>query len=342
MMISKHTVLCLALLASTAACSSGGGGSSTPATTSGGGGGGATASGGGGGSTTGGGGGTTTTPPPAQGNSFTTAATSPDGIAINNLQGPTMDSTSATRTGTAGGPDDTLHININASGITYQHDFALANAVAAGGVFTTAGGQFSAVVENQNANDGSFEHNVIFDPSLKFSTYGVWQHNTPDKTDGIGDSGAFATGQLTPAAQLPAGTASYSGGAVGLATNGTNSVGLVGTSNINVNFDSRTVDASLALQQQTFDRAANGGAGAVTTTSFGTLTSSGAAITPGTAVYAGNIGGSVANTATHGTDAVTGKMSGAFYGPAAAETAGVFSVTGGATTAHGSFGGTKQ
>jgi hypothetical protein len=275
MMISKSTIWCLALLASTAACSSGGGGGGT--TTGGGGGGGA-----GGTAATNSNGGTSTsttavnTTMPASGAVIPDRDTNPGtGSTMSNVAA-TMTSTS-TLTGT-GLNDPTGAINIavqSADGsVNYTQTFSLnppgditndfhgfnpAGGFFSGGTFTDAGGNpqnlpnFATVSNNTVNSDGSLKdgNTIIFDPSLTASTYGIWEHTN----DNGSQVGAFAVGTLTPASAIPtSGSASYSGHAIAEGTNGTTSFGVLANFNGSVNFANMSLTGSATQSlAQTFN-----------------------------------------------------------------------------------------
>jgi len=169
----------------------------------------------------------------------------------------------------------------------------------------------------------------VFDNSLSSSEYGIWQHNVA--ADGTAQAtGAFAHGQDTPAAAIPTtGTATYTGGAIGYGTNGTQNFGMVGTSSVTADFGARMVGGNISLTPQD-----NTGAALDNATTF---TFSGAAIAANSNKFAGTIAST--GTSTVLPTVVNGNVQGAFFGAAANEVGGTFAATGGKSSVVAAFGG---
>jgi hypothetical protein len=310
-MTGKGRLVSLAVLTALAACSSGGGGSPGPAAS--------------GGAAPG-----APAAPPAAGSALGAPSSNIQApAAVMNADGSTLamanDQTSMTavESGSNTQADPALlTVHVASSGIAYDQTFDLTAAEGphpATGFF--AGGGFIQGVQGADK--------IVFDDSLSFSDYGVWQHNVA--ADGTAQAtGVFASGQDTPAGAMPTtGTATYTGGAVGLATNGTATFGLVGTSNVTADFGNRNVSGTLTLTAQDNTGNALG--------AWNTLAFSNAAIAPASNKFAGTIA-STSNSALT-PNAVSGNVQGAFFGPTANEVGGVFAVAGGTTRAVGAFGG---
>ena len=370
-MISKRTILCLALLASTAACSSGGGGGGS---TAGGGG-----SPGGGGSTAGGGGGTTTTPPPAVGstqfsnpsvvmtnNGTATMASNATSQSVAMLDGEVADPNSP------GGFDhkDLIVVNVNDGGVTFVgngnaafckagtcgaagHVFDITNDVngnpnadsAPGTVvnnvpigFTGNGRPTAATATFPNdptfqmATETGTTNTVTFDSSLSFSLFGIWE-GTDDKT-GMPVFGAFA------AAGEGAAAVPFSS----LPTTGTaeydgNAIGIALTNGTATNLDGKSVFnanfATMSLSGQVnLNNALNG-------TPFTTLN-----FAPGSIVAGTNGQAAVGNAVASSDGKLAGTAQGIFAGPQnltpgtpPPEFVNSFAVSGGGTTVVGAAGG---
>jgi hypothetical protein len=152
---------------------------------------------------------------------------------------------------------------------------------------------------------------------LSYSRYGVWVAN--DSTSS-GRIGFFGYGNTTPVAAMPiGGSASYIGTTIGVqsAPGGVNSA-LTGNVTITANFGTGTVNTAITPMT-----ALNLATNAVTLTSG----------LSGTGTIAGNhYSGLLAGGSLNGTS------NGTFYGPTAQETTGVWRVSGGGTTAIGSYG----
>jgi hypothetical protein len=366
MMISKHTILCLALLASTAACGGGGGGGASSTT-------------GGGGSP--GGGGAATTPPPPVGS---TQFSNPSAVMTNNGTA-TMASNATSQSVTFQDgeiPDpnnpqvfwhkDLLAVTITDGGVTFVgsgnagckpgsgcqttgHVFDLTNDVegtpgqnsAPGttsasfptGIGFTGNGQPTFATANfphdptfMVATDSSNPNNTVtFDSSLSFSLYGIWE-GTDDKT-GQPIVGAFAApGEgraAAPFTSLPkTGTAEYDGSAIAVALTNGNATHLDGTSVFNANFAAMSLSATVNL-----NNAATGAA-------FTTLN-----YAPGS-IVAGTNGQAAVGSSISASNGMTGTGQTTFFGAAnpaqgtiPPEIGSVFTVSGGGTTVTGAAGG---
>ena len=159
--------------------------------------------------------------------------------------------------------------------------------------------------------------------ALNWSAFGLWSYayeNDPHG-NGAGQSYAFAFGNLTPAASVPAtGSATYSGTTMGMGGGpGENSLyALQGNAKIVANFSAQSVVTNLTnLTIQNIYTNATGSLPDLT----GTSTISGNA-------YSGPIAGT----------GLTGSVKGNFFGPAAQETAGVWQASGGGSAWLGSYG----
>lgn len=157
--------------------------------------------------------------------------------------------------------------------------------------------------------------------NLSYVNYGLWER----EVDQTGNSdlerwAMFVYGLRTTASQLPTtGTASYSGTLDGLWTTATASYRLSGTSALTANFAGNTVSGTLTAT------GTNRETGAVT--AMDTLTGS-ASITRADASFAG---------ALTGASGFAGTWNGGFFGPAATEAGGTFSVSRGSEQATGVF-----
>jgi hypothetical protein len=154
---------------------------------------------------------------------------------------------------------------------------------------------------------------------LTSSGYGLWASSG---TAALG-TGAFAFGNLTPPAAVPAtGSATFKGFTTGMggAADGTAAFVLTGNVQIIANFANQSVSANLTNF----------------TTSNISYTSKATAVLPslsGTAAMTGN-----AYTGPISGGSLTGSINGNFYGSAAQETAGVWQVSGDGNVWMGSFG----
>jgi hypothetical protein len=218
------------------------------------------------------------------------------------------------------------------SGPNYVHAFNLATAQAGTGAFTG----FAAVVDGQTfSSDGSRANNFIFDPTLTYSSYGVWGNITAvdASQNETGASGVVAFGQLTPSnATIPkVAPLTYTGRTLGIVigdpslapANGP--LALVGTASLTADFNLMTVNGSFNLKSVNTNGVVN---------NWSTLTLPSTSITTATGFpYTGPISGTAP-----GATAVAGTLFGNFYGPVANETAGTWSVSGGPIHAAGAYG----
>lgn len=213
----------------------------------------------------------------------------------------------------------TLTLNVTANNAplyTNKFDLAMASpAVVA---------PFIGVLDGTTFSDGSRANEIVVDPTLSFSSYGIWVNTT---SLNMGNTGAFAVGQMTPAANIPTtGQAVYTGSTIGALVTGGGSFVLTGNAQLTANFLLMSVSGSLSGMQAF----ANG-----TSTPWNTLTLGAAPITAGAG---GPYAGAVTSPASGSLVALSGTYNGNFFGPAANETAGTWKVTGTGTTAFGAFG----
>jgi hypothetical protein len=180
---------------------------------------------------------------------------------------------------------------------------------------------------------------------LQYTNFGTWSLNPCANSSNCTPKYAGTIGGAQPGVSLTStmpssGSATYTGGAVGyviqpVADNSHNAGQFWGTSTLNANFGTGGITGSITgINVYSVN---NGGSGQ---TLLGTMNNIGLAATISGAQYSGttDVTGS-AGTAFDITGA-TGQIKGGFYGPGAAETAGVFYLTGGAnnTSLMGSFG----
>jgi hypothetical protein len=173
--------------------------------------------------------------------------------------------------------------------------------------------------------------------NLQYTSFGTWDVAASTTAPVAYYVGTFAGGDSSDiTATMPTtGSATYNGGATGVALVGSNAYRFYGTTALSANFATNAITGDIT----NINAYATGGNGP--TPSLGTMNSialaatisgsvfngtSSAASTPGTAV---NISGA------------TGTLNGGFFGPNAAETSGVFSLSGGGALVMGSFGATK-
>ncbi len=177
----------------------------------------------------------------------------------------------------------------------------------------------------QNSN----ETLEIFNPAnandqLNFSTFGAWNTHTTASNSAsgtVGGYGVISSGQNTPVGSLPTtGTASYVGALTGFLNRGTGAAetAIRGDAALTANFGTAQVVSAFNVP--------------------GTFTAAGlASITPGTTNFSG------ATFTTRVTDttlpqAMTGDLRGSFFGPAAQETGGTFTLKGGQASVIAAFG----
>jgi hypothetical protein len=216
-----------------------------------------------------------------------------------------------------------LSLNIPlGDGSTYSHTFDVAGAFAGSG--PSAG---LIAMEEGTLSNGTVQNTLILDPSLTFSTYGIWL-NAQSSTAGA--TGAIAFGNMTPAAGIPtSGSATYSGKTLGTALNlaqGTASV-LTGTATFNANFTTMMISGNLNLNDVTNNVA------------FANLSM------PATNIAAsagGPYNGSLTGTLPDGNPVASSDVHGQFNGPTANETSGTWSAANSNWRALGGFGAKKQ
>jgi hypothetical protein len=156
---------------------------------------------------------------------------------------------------------------------------------------------------------------------LSSSAYGLWLYTDAGKAAHLG---AFAIGNLTPAASVPVtGSATFNGYTIGANrdTSGGSVFALEGNVQVTANFSAQTVTTSIThLSFRNGPYAATPSGGTLPDL-IGTSTMTGNA-------YAGTIAGGP----------LTGTINANFYGSAAQETAGVWQASGGGNAWIGSFG----
>ena len=154
--------------------------------------------------------------------------------------------------------------------------------------------------------------------SLNSAAYGFWASG---ETATAGRAGAFAFGNLTPAASVPAtGSATFNGPTVGVggASGGSTAYALDGKVQIVANFAAHSVTTNLTN---------------LSTQNISTNAISSLPDIAGTSTISGNAySGAIAGTGLAGT------INGNFYGSAAQETAGVWQASGGGNAWIGSYG----
>src|SRR6185437_7823858 len=184
---------------------------------------------------------------------------------------------------------------------------------------TASGGQstFTAGSASFNFANGSWNETFAVG-TLSYTSYGVWSQPGANPA-----SGAVAAVTQTPAAAMPkTGSASYTGGAVGMATTGTTATALAGAFNATADFGHMTVVGGMTMNQT----AADGTQSLYDSYAFN------AAFTGGTAQFSGTV--TAANN-----KALSGTTIGALSGPQGQEIGGTFALQGGGTGVSGAFGG---
>lgn len=169
-----------------------------------------------------------------------------------------------------------------------------------------------------NDEQGVMLSQVVGGPGLTASTYGIWASTARTSP---GDAGLFAFGIPTPATAVPvAGSATFTGFTIGMGgAEGGAIYSLEGSVRIVANFAAQTVTSTLT------SLIADSATAPLREMFLPNL--SGTAAITGNA-YSGPISGG----------ALTGTLSGNFYGPMAQETAGVWRASGGGNAWIGSFG----
>jgi len=157
---------------------------------------------------------------------------------------------------------------------------------------------------------------------LNHSMFGGWVITDSAPGGWDGRAGVFAFGVET--ATMPAtGEATYNGTAMGVGVTGSQRYAFAGDAQVKANFAGMTVQTTFS--NLNYHNVINNDTGTLATLSgSGTITGH---------KYSGTISG--------GSGTINGTVQGAFYGPGAAETAGVFQATGGGTTLMGSYGAKK-
>ena len=178
---------------------------------------------------------------------------------------------------------------------------------------------------------------------LQYTNFGTWNlspcaNNLNCTPAYVGTFGGGQQGVSQTTAMPTTGSATYSGGATGYVLQpsniNSNNVGaFYGTVSLTANFGSGAITGSITGIQAY-------GVGGTAAPLLGTVNNIGLSATISGSGYSGTT--SVTGTAGTAFDisGATGKITGAFYGPSAAETAGVFDLSGGpnSTTLTGSFG----
>ena len=240
----------------------------------------------------------------------------------------------------------TLNTAANVAQVTYYSNGSFAIAATVNG--TTYSDTFAANTETRvDANSVSYNQNLtgsstlistvaLYSPNatasaLQYTEFGVW---TRDLSDGSATLGIpFAIGYETPAAGMPkTGSASYSGAALGTGVIGSQPYDFEGSVVVSANFGTSAVSANFTNMQ-----ALQVSGTAVTSTPWNSFSSS-AQIGSGTNGFSGTTS-AAANGSSLSPSALSGSISGKFFGPAAQEIGGVWTLSGGNTAVLGSFGG---
>ncbi len=187
--------------------------------------------------------------------------------------------------------------------------------------------------EYSNSSSNTTEESLVIfrwdNPQVNYSytTFGVWGRSETSGNSGKFEIAIVAGGVPTPAADMPkTGTITYQGFFTGALVNATDSGSFGGSSTIVADFAKGTVGGTFTGQQ-----------GLVAGNQNFNFTSD-AKIASGGSVYSGAVTGGAGTVAA----GMTGTLNGGFFGPAAAETAGTFSLRGNGLTAGGAFAGKPQ
>jgi hypothetical protein len=216
----------------------------------------------------------------------------------------------------------TITLSINAGSQSYTYTFSGTE----GGTVST-GPLAGLTAFNATNPDGSSDE-LIYDTSLQYSHYGIWEHDD-NAAQSSGQIGGFASGSITPPGGMPVtGTATYSGHALGALSTGSQSYALVGTSVMTANFGRGTIVGTMAL-----NATPDGGA----TTGFWNDVSLSAAITD--SGFLGTVSAPASTAVIAQTPAMTGTTTGQFYGPNGNEIGGIWTLNGVGASALGAFGG---
>jgi hypothetical protein len=156
--------------------------------------------------------------------------------------------------------------------------------------------------------------------NLSYSTFGQWNVSTGTTTNSIG---FYSVGSPTPVANVPTtGSATYTGGATGVAVLNASNTGYPfnGTATLNAVFSSETITGAVTNINAYSIAQPSNSVGTLNDIDFtaGTISGNGFAGTASTSSTAGT-------AAT--TSGATGTFRGNFYGPAAQEAGGTFSLT---------------
>ena len=183
---------------------------------------------------------------------------------------------------------------------------------------------------------------------LTYASFGVWSLNPCANTATclpayVGSYGGAQNGQMQTATMPKAGSATYTGGAAGYvvqsAVAGTapkyNAGQFWGTSSLTANFATNALTGSIT--NITAYSVNNSGSGQ---TALGTVNAIALTGTISGSAFTGTTSASTTKGTAFNPTGATGSLTGGFYGPAANEVAGVFSLNGGTykTTLVGSFG----
>lgn len=153
------------------------------------------------------------------------------------------------------------------------------------------------------------------DSSFEFTAFGLWTQFPGFDTDPSPNQAVHAGVVGVPVTTLPSGSATYSGNSVGIVETGTDVAVTVSDVTVNTDFSSVTVTSSGTLAEATTDGSPALNRSDLDFTATGSVTGTG---------YAATGGGMQVN--------------GAFYGPNAEETGGVFSGAPGGAIYGGAFG----
>jgi hypothetical protein len=167
---------------------------------------------------------------------------------------------------------------------------------------------------------------------LHYGSFGAWA--SVDSAGAPVSMGAFAGGNETPIAALPTqGSAVYSGTAAGYLNTGHDTLGLVGTADVTVNFASGAVGGTIATS------AVRNNVGVITSTSWNEVRLDGNLLS-GSSRFVANA--TTTNTTALSPTVMSGPSSGAIVGPAANELVGTAKLTGGGQAAVLGFGGAQR
>ncbi|MBL8628102.1 MAG: transferrin-binding protein-like solute binding protein [Rhodospirillaceae bacterium] len=166
--------------------------------------------------------------------------------------------------------------------------------------------------------------------ALSYTTYGVWYQNVFPSS--FATQATFATGLPSTTAQMPpTGTASFSGGASGLAgTNRNDTLRFKGDATLSVDFAARSVSGGIT--GITTERLSS----TTQTGKLGNITFSGGTITG--AAFTGLAAAPTLTGTASNIVSTSGTFGGQFYGPNAQEAGGTFAMTGSGWSIIGAFG----